>query len=214
MRRSLHVLVLTLLMMMAFPGFSRAASKAPTNEIFPRGISNFKSQLSVAKAFGQNIGISSKAPYYSASPGKDVGPGWIEVVTNGPTYVSYIQVEEVGGSWYVVKMTSPIIAILTPKDGSRVGLWTEVHSLGISTVKYFATSTINHSALSFGATLSKSEEPYAGRITSIGPNNEVGVYSGKIRSGLIANEQGWIMVAALSPNGDGILAAAIVHTRR
>jgi hypothetical protein len=213
MRKSLLALLVTSLVMLGVTTVSSATTPLPTNRVFPLGVSDYRSAVSVAKAFGLNIGIPPRVPYFESTSGKESGPDWIEVVTNGPTYVSYIHTHETDGHWYVVSMTSPIIRVITPADGSRVGSRIEVRALGLSTVKYFASAMIYGNLEYSGAFLKKSKSSYTGRTTSIGPDNEVGVYYGKFSSDLTGTKNGWFMVAALSPVGDGLLAAVITHDR-
>ena len=213
MQRFLLALLLTSLVTLGVSNVVGATAQPPANRIFPFGVSEYTSALSVSKAFGLDIGIPRGDLYFESTSGTESGPDWIEVVTNGPIYVSYIETHESDRHWYVVDMTSPIIRVMTPKDDARVGSRIEVRALGLSATKYFASSMIDGPLDYSGAFLKKSKTPYTGPMTSIGFDNEVGIYTGTFDSDLTGNKRGWFMVAALSFDGHGVLAAVITHDR-
>jgi hypothetical protein len=133
----------------------------------------------------------------------------ISVSTTSSKLESYFHLEMAGGYWYVTSVTTPNIDVTAPTVNSRVGTLIKVRALALSSAHYLATMQVNDSKLTPGGYLKKSAVHYEGRATSIGPNIQVGIYTGKIAFTPRPDQWGYVLVLATDPIGDALAAETI-----
>jgi hypothetical protein len=187
----------------ASSGVGAATVARPSNAIFPFGSSTYPTSRAAARAFGVLIGFSRKDPYLVSG---DV----ITVVANGPIYESAMHLESRGGDWYVSSVTTPSIDVTAPAADADVGSTIDVRVLALDALQYLATVQVNDSKFTPGALLKKSATRYDGPTTAVGPDGEVGIYSGAIAFTPRRDQWGYVLVLTVTPGG-GVWAARTVR---